>query len=69
MLPLATITIASLGLSPVTYPQDQQGKTTNKNNTLYNNDKTIARTIITVAPLEILLVTCLKQGSKVRNTI
>jgi hypothetical protein len=65
MLPLATVTIASSGLSPVTYPEQvDKGETTNKNNTL----KTIERTII-VAPLELLLVICLEQGSKVRNTI
>jgi hypothetical protein len=70
MLPLATVTIASSGLSPVTCPnKNNKGETTNKNNTLYNNNKTIARTIVTVAPLELSLVTCLKQGSKVRNTI
>jgi hypothetical protein len=49
--------------------QEQQGRNNNNNNTLYNNNKAIARTIVTMAPLELSLVTCLQQGLKVRNTI
>jgi hypothetical protein len=66
VLPPATVTIAPFRVITCDLPGTRETtKATDKNNTLIIKIiKTIARTIVTVAPSELSLVTCLEQEPK-----